>query len=198
MQETYKNYATEELVGMYQSSHNEAYLQEIMRRNEGLLHKWVNDYTNIPYHDEADLLEEATVALWRAVEGYDPARGVFFSTCLKGYVLQALNRLYNEATRQKRYTGSDLVSYEELEEINREGSVDFELLSDIAVQEFLGSLEGKVQLIAVSLIEGKTKGDIARGLGITPATFTYHLKRLQSLTIEYFGLGGSRSPVEAF
>lgn len=47
MQETYKNYETEELVRMYQNSHNEAYLQEIIRRNEGLHNKWVNDYVNI-------------------------------------------------------------------------------------------------------------------------------------------------------
>ena len=197
MQETYKNYATEELVGMYQSSHNEAYLQEIMRRNNGLLHKWVWDYRNIPYHDDEDLLQEGYIALCKAVEDYDPARGVVFSTCLKGYVLQGLNRLYNEATRQKRYTGSELVSYEELEEINREGSVDFELLSDIAVQEFLSSLDGKVQYIAINLLEGKSKGDIARSLGITNATLTYHIKRLQSITIEYFSLGGSKSLTEA-
>ena len=200
MQEYYKNYATEELVGMYQSSHNEAYLQEIIRRNNGLLHSWVRDYNNIPYHDEADLLGEATVALWRAVEDYDPNKGYAFSSCLKGYIKQRFNRLYNDATRKKRYAGAEPVSYEELEEIHREVSIDFELLSDLAVQEFINSLEedSTVQYIAISLLEGKNKKDIARSLGITPASTSYHVKKLQSLAIRYFGLVGSRSPVEAF
>ena len=127
------------------------------------------------------------IACWQAVEHFDPNKGYAFTSCLKGYIKQRFNRLYNEATRQKRYTGSDLVSYEELEEINREGSVEFELLNDMAVQEFLSSLEGKVQYIAIHLLDGDTKGDIARSLGITPASLTYHIKRLQQAYTTFFG-----------
>lgn len=187
MQETYKNYEIEELVAMYQSTQNEVYLQEIFRKNEGLLRMWVWDYRNIPQYDDEELLEEGYIACWQAVEHFDPAKGYAFTSCLKGYIKQRFNRLYNEATRQKRYTGSDPVSWEDLEEINKEGSVEFELLNDMAVQEFLSSLEGKVQYIAINLLEGKTKGDIAKGLGITPASLTYHIKRLQQAYIAFFG-----------
>lgn len=190
MQETHKRYSTEELVGMYKSSLNECYLQEIIRRNEGLLRMWVRDYSNIPYHDEEELLQEGYIALCKAVDNYSLERGSAFSTYLKTVVHQHYNLIYAEATRKKRYAGSPSVSYEEREEINREGSVEFDLLSDIAVRQFLSSLEGKVQYIAIKLLEGESKSSIARSLGITPASTTYHIKRLQSLTIEYFELRG--------
>ncbi len=187
MQENYKNFDTEELVVMYQSSHNESYLQEIIRRNNGLLHKWVYDYRNIPTYDDADLLEEGYIACWKAVEHFDPDKGYTFTSCLKGYIRQRFNRLYNEATRKKRYTGSEPVSWEDLEEINKEYSVEFDLLNDLEVREFINSLEGKVQYIAIKLLQGYSKGDIARALGITGASLTYHIKRLQQAYLAYRG-----------
>lgn len=193
MQDIYKSYETEELVAMYQSTQKEDYLQEIMSRNSGLFHNWVWQYRNIPNHDADDLLEEMYIACWKAVEGYDPARGVTFTTCLKGYVVQRLNRLYNEATRQKRYTGTELASYEELTEINKDGvsgrsfSVECKELSEIEVREFLESMSGTVKEIAVMLYGGMTKGEVAKALGVTPATTSYHIKRLQQAYIAYFG-----------
>lgn len=187
MQETYKRYSTEKLVDMYQSTQNEVYLQEIFRKNEGLLRMWVWDYRNIPHYDEADLLEEGYLACWQAVEHFDPNKGYTFTSCLKGYIKQRFNRLYNEATRQKRYTGSELVSYEDLEEINKEYSIEVDTLSDIAVKDFINSLDDKLQYIAIRLLDGCSKGDIARGLGITPASTTYHIKRLQQAYIAFFG-----------
>lgn len=191
LQEIYKNYETEELVAIYQSTHKEDMLQEIIRRNNGLLHKWVWDYRNIPYHSEEDLLEEATIALWQAVEHFEIDREYNFSSCLKGYIKQRFNRLYNEATRKKRYTGQEPTSWEELEEINKEKSVEFELLSDLSVKEFINALEGKVQEIAVLLFYGYSKSDVAMIFDIKPASVTYHCKRLERLAIEYFSMGGS-------
>lgn len=197
MQETYMNFATEELVGMYQSSHNEDYLQEIMRRNRGLLHKWAYSYNNIPYLDEEDLLEEGYIACWKAVSKYNIERSVTFSTFLKVTVHQHYNRLYNEVTRKKRFAGAEPISYEALEDIHKESYIEFELLSDLEVREFISSLDGKVQYIATMLLDGYTKGDIARALGITPASTTYHIKRLEKLVIEHFRLGDSHSLSEA-
>lgn len=197
MQEIYKSYETAELVVMYQSSHNENYLQEIIRRNSGLLHKWVWDYRNIPYHDEDDLLQEGYIALCRAVDSYSLERGVAFSTYLKTVVHQHYNRIYTEATRQKRFTGVSTTSWEELVEIHKESSIEFDLLSDMEVMEFINSLDGKVQYIAIRLLQGYSKGDIARALGITPASTSYHIKRLESKAIEYFSVKASRTLSEA-
>jgi len=193
MQDIYKRYETEELVAMYQSSKKDELLQEIFNRNTGLFHYWAYQYKNIPNYDMEDLTEEITIACWKAVEGYDPAKGFTFTTCLKGYVLQRLKRLYNEATRQKRYAGTDNASYEELVEINKDGvsgkafSIEFEELSQIEVEEFLESIGGTIKAVAVMLYKGMTKGEVAKALGVTPATTSYHIKRLQQACRAYFG-----------
>lgn len=188
MQETYKNYATEELVVMYQSSHNESYLQEIIRRNKGLLHKWVQSYSNIPFYDMEDLLEEGYVALWKAVEHFETDRGYTFSSCLKGYIKQCFNHLYTEVTRKKRYTGSTAVSWEELIEINRETSIEDNYLEYIELEELLGSLDGKLKTIAIYLYNGYSKFEISKLLGITPATTSYYIKRLRSFVTKHYAV----------
>lgn len=198
MQEKYRNHETEQLVLLYQNTHSEDTLAEIMRRNNGLLHMWVRDYSNIPYYSEEDLLEEGYIALWRAVDNYSLGRGVTFSTYLKTVVKQHFNRIYTEATRQKRFKGAEPTSWEELEEIHKEKAIDFELLSDLTVQEFIASLDGKVQEIAISLFSGYSKSDIARRLKIKPASVTYHCRRLESLAIKYFDLRGSERLIQAF
>lgn len=196
MQEQYRRYKTEELVEMYQSSHQEDILAEIMRRNKGLFYKWGQEYCLVGY-DMEDKLSEAYIAMLRAIDTYNEAEGVMFSSYLKTCVKQAYNRIYKSQHRQKRHTEQEPLSWEGLEEIHKEKAIEFELLSDMEVQEFLSSLEGKVQYIAISLLEGKAKSDIAISLGITPASTTYHIKRLRSLAIDYFGLRGSERLMEA-
>lgn len=186
LQENYKNYETEQLVLLYQKTHTDDALAEIIRRNAGLLHKWVQDYRNIPFYNDEDLMEEAKISCWKAVENYDPAREFTFTSCLRGYVQQCFNRLYYEVTRKKRYTGVEPASFEELEEINKEKSIDFEIFSDLEVREFLESLEGKVQEIAIHLLQGYTKSEIARHFNIKPASVTYHCRRLEALAVNYF------------
>lgn len=184
MQEINKSFKTEELVVWYQSTQNEDYFREIICRNDGLLHKWAWEYINIPAHDIEDLLEEGYIACWQAVKGYNIERGVCFSTFLKVTVRQHYNRLYKEATRQKRFTGSAPTSWEELEEINQEGAFTDDY-TDIEVSEFLERLEGTTKKVADMLFTGVSKGDIAKALNITPASTSYHVKRLQQAYISY-------------
>ncbi len=184
MKEMYRSYNTEDLVVMYQNTQKEDCLEEIIRRNKGLLTMWAKSYSNIPCHDMEDLLEEGYIACWQAVSNYNPAKGVVFTTLLKVYVKQRLNRLYNEATRKKRYTGADPVSWEELEEIHREGSF-IDDGSSIEVNDFMRNLEGTVKSVADMLYSGMTKGEVAKSLGVTPATTNYHLKKLQRAYIAY-------------
>ena len=78
MQET-----TEVLVVQYQNTNNEVYLEEIIRRNKGLIIKWANSYLNIPHSELEDLIAEAYIALLKAVKNFDIAKGYNFTTCLK-------------------------------------------------------------------------------------------------------------------
>lgn len=182
-----KGLDTEKIIVMYQNTHNEEYLQEILKRNEGLIHQWAFDYRNIPSYGREDLEAEANIALWRAVESFDPSRGMKFTSCLKGWIKQAYNRIYNEATRAKRYDGSEPASYEELEEINLE-KFTVDDYTEAEIREFIDSLAGTTQTVAVLLLEGFSKSEVARELKITPASTTYHVKRLLKSYLAFEGV----------
>lgn len=197
MKQDFSNYGNEELVLEYQTTQDEAVLQEILIRNKGLLHMWVYLYRNIPYVEEEDLLEEAYIACWRAVKSYDPQRGTSFTTILRAAVTQQLNRLYNEATRKKRCASSPPLSYEKLIEINRDGgseldnyfTVEAPDLSDIEIREFLTGIGGTTKKVAIRLLRGYSKVEIARELKYTPATISYHVGRLKKAFTAFYAEG---------
>lgn len=76
-------------------------LNQLIREHEGLVHsalKGVYRY-GVPY---ADLVQEGRIAVWQAVEGYDPDRGCAFST----YATVAIqHRLYTYIRRLTRPQG---------------------------------------------------------------------------------------------
>lgn len=115
----------EELIKAYKESRDESYLKELIEANKGLINLLVSPYlTSIPNSELEDLTSESYIPMLRAIEDYDPEQGVAFSTLLKVYVRQHLNRLYNEATRQKRFTGTTPDSLDRLSEINKEGGTE--------------------------------------------------------------------------
>ena len=184
MQEKYRVFTSKEIVAMYQATQDEAALQELMARNSGLIYMWIMKYRNIPHTDPEDLQEEAYIALWRAAKAYDPSKGTTFTTLLKAYVQRAFKLLYAEARRQKRYSGKEDTSYEALEEINREKAF-FDDYSGLELREFVNTLTGTGKVVATLILEGCTNGEIARALKLTPATVSYHFKRIQKAYISY-------------
>lgn len=76
-------------------------LNDLIRQHEGLVHsvlKGIYRY-GVPY---ADLVQEGRIALWQAVQGYDPDRGCAFST----YATVAIQRrLYTYIRRMTRPQG---------------------------------------------------------------------------------------------
>lgn len=99
-------------------------------------------------------------ALWRAAGNFDSSKGYTFSNWLKVHFKQALNRLYNEAKRKKRYCGSELTSFEELAEINKERATEDDR-SYLYLEEFLSTLTGNTLKVTQLLIDGFSKGDVA-------------------------------------
>lgn len=180
----------EELVVLYRQSGDEAYLQELIHQNKGLLNILVSGYvSSIPNAEQEDLVSEAYIPMLRAIEDFDESLGLTFSNLLKVYVRQHLNRLYNEATRKKRYTGSTPVSYEGLVEINKECgevtdrafTVECEDISSIEFFDLVASLNlNEKERIAVEvLMAGGTKGEVAKALRCTPATANYYFKSIR-------------------
>lgn len=182
--------SNEALVKGYKESRNEGYLAELIRKNTPLLRMLVDPYlATIPNSEYEDLIAESYIPLVRAVEDFDEARGLAYITLLKVYVRQHLNRLYNEATRKKRYTGSTPISYEALTEINKEGgcemdsyfTVECEDVRAFEFQELLKSLHlnEKEQVVVNVLMDGGTKGEVAKALNVTPATANYYFKSIK-------------------
>lgn len=96
----------EELVKLYRDSRDEAYLAELISQNTGLINILVSSYLDtIPNAELEDLVSESYIPMLKAIEDFDEEQGFSFSTLLKAYVRQHLNRLYNEATRKKAFHG---------------------------------------------------------------------------------------------
>ncbi len=180
----------EELVVLYRESRDERYLEELITQNTGLINILVSSYlSSIPNAEREDLVSESYIPMLRAIEDFDPSMDLKFSNLLKVYVRQHLNRLYNEATRQKRYTGSTPVSYESLVEINREGGTELDSsftveLEDISSVEFWDllrslNLNDKEQVAVNVLMAGGSKGEVAKALKCTPATANYYFKSIR-------------------
>ena len=180
----------EELVVAYRTTRNERYLEELINQNKGLMYMIVEPFVHsIPNSELEDLTSEAYIPMLNAIEDFDEERGLTFSNLLKVYVRQHLSRLYNEATRQKRYNGSTSMSYESLAEINREGGSegdtyftveceDFNSVEFMALISSLG-LNEKDQVAVKVLMAGGTKGEVAKALRCTPATANYYFKQLR-------------------
>lgn len=180
----------EELVVAYRTNRNEQYLEELINQNKGLMYMIVEPFVHsIPNSELEDLTSEAYIPMLNAIEDFDEERGLTFSNLLKVYVRQHLSRLYNEATRQKRYNGSTSMSYESLAEINREGGSegdsfftveceDFNSVEFMALISSLG-LNEKEQVAVNVLMAGGTKGEVAKALRCTPATANYYFKQLR-------------------
>ena len=127
----------EELIKAYKESRDESYLKELIEANKGLINLLVSPYlTSIPNSELEDLTSESYIPMLRAIEDYDPEQGVVFSTLLKVYVRQHLNRLYNEATRQKRFTGTTPDSLDRLSEINKEGGTETDSTFEVECKDF--------------------------------------------------------------
>lgn len=189
--------SNEALVVKYRETRDEQYLAELMTQNKGLLNLLVGSYVDsIPNAEYEDLLSESTFPMLRAIEDFNEDLGLTFANLLKVYVRQHMNRLYNEATRQKRYNGSTPVSYEGLTEINKEGgdeaessfSVECKDISAVEFKELLNSLDlnEKEQVAVAILMAGGTKGEVAKALKCTPATANYYFKRLKT---KFIGAG---------
>lgn len=177
---TLKDRTNEDLVIEDQTTHNEDLFRALLEKNTGLLHIIVMDY-RIPKYEIEDLLSESYIALIKAVDNFDPTRGVTFTTALKVFVRQHLNRLYNEVTCQKRYNGMDPASYEELVEIHKDDvrGLDCDRFTQIEVDEYLEGLEAKDRYMVTLLLMGYSLSDCAKAFHVANSSITWRIKRIR-------------------
>lgn len=182
--------SNEELVAIYRDTRDERYLGELIDQNRGLMYMLVDPFVkSIPKAEYEDLTQEAYIAMMKAIDDFEEERGLTFANLLKVYVRQHLSRLYNAETRQKRFNGSNPDSYERLAEINREGgsegdsyfSVECEDFNSVEFAQLLSQMDlNEKEWVAVNvLMEGGTKGEVAKALKCTPATANYYFKQIR-------------------
>lgn len=183
----FKGFSNEELVVMYRESKDEMVLQELISKNTGLLNLIANSYvSSIPHSELEDLVSESYLAMLDAIKDFDVDKGFNFSTLLKTYVRQRLNKIYYTETRKKRFTGSIPCSYEGLVEINKDGdtsssfTVECEDIGSVEFDNLLSSMDfnEKEQIVVNILMSGGSKGDVAKYLSIAPASVTYYIRRI--------------------
>lgn len=182
--------SNEALVKLYKESKNEKYLEALINQNKPLMRILIDPYLgSIPNSEYEDLFSECWIPILNAIEDFDESKGLAFITLLKAYVRQKLNRVYTEATRKKRYNGSTAVSYEALTEINKEGGCEMDTYFEITCEEVTSfefadllrslNLNEKEQIAVTVLMDGGTKGEVARALNCTPATANYYFKSIK-------------------
>ncbi len=181
-----KGLTNEELVVAYQNTDQDEYFNELFKKNEGLIYIISKDFLNIPHSEIEDLVAEASIEMINAVRKFDVTKGVKFTTFLKRCITQRFQTLYAHETRVKRGSGEKPVSYEELLEVNRDGvisefTVNCDDFDSFAVMDLIKSsgLNEKEQVIVELLLEGEQKQDIAKNLGVTSATISWHINNLR-------------------
>ena len=82
-----KGFTNEMLVKNYKESRDEIYLAELIKQNTPLLRILVTPYlSSIPHSEYEDLIAESYMPMLKAIDDFDEARGLAFTTLLKAYV----------------------------------------------------------------------------------------------------------------
>ena len=178
-----------DLVIIYRNTGEEKYFNELLEKVKRLVFVIVREYEkSIPNSEMEDIVSEGYLVLCKVVEDYDQYRGQMFSTLLKTYIKHHLNRIYDEATRQKRFNGVAPDSYDRITDICKDGEIEDRTFTvecadfdSVEFSEFLGSIKltDSERVIVNVIMGGGTKGDCGRVLNIKPASVTYYLKQLR-------------------
>ena len=177
----YTGKTNEELVNLYKSGEAGAF-EELMKNTEKLRFSLAQSYLNIPGSELEDLVSEG------AIKNFDAEKyATTFSTFLYSAISRRYNTLFKKATSAKRSPNGFVESYDQMNSNseyeedgnslgNSEFSVECEDYSMIEVRSLLESLKlsDRERLVVNLLMDGNSKPDIARRLGVkTPSVHKY-------------------------
>lgn len=187
----YKGLKDEELVEMYKSGDERAF-EALLKSTEKIRYSIAKSYLNIPGSEIEDLMSEGAMEMLKAIWKYDSTKyKASFKSFLHTAISQHYNDLFKAAVSVKRSPKGFVESFEqmnsnsEFEEEgdtlgNREFSVECEDYSMVEIRMLMDSLNlsAKERVVINLLMDGNTKPDIARRLGVsTPSVHTY-IKRI--------------------
>ena len=192
MKKNYNDYAVDELVAQYKQNRSENIFTEILKKTKGLIYGFARSYSrSIIGAEMEDLISEGDLVLWDAIQTFDDTRDCSFTTYLCGCLKRNYNTLFSMSNCQKRNPGCFVQSYEQVnsnseyeEDEDSAGSsafsVECEDYSMVEIRMLMDSLNlsAKERVVINLLMDGNTKPDIARRLGVsTPSVHTY-IKRI--------------------
>lgn len=162
-------------------------------------------FPNASDTDREDLESAGLLGLWKATGGYDPARGVKFSTLAARYILTEMQKTRRMLERQRRFSplsleapASESVSRPLVDLLpdDEPGPESLALSGDRrrrlwAAVETLP--EEDQQLIRLYYIEGLTIQDIAKGTGENRSSLHRRLQRVAHSLRPLMRLPGARS-----
>lgn len=182
-----KNLDIYQLIEEYNSTLDEVYIEEIIKRNLGIIILTAKSYLNIPYSELDDLISEGYIVLLQAVQNYDKKYNCKFNTFLKRCLSRHYNTLYNKTQYKKRKITQRVLSYDELIENNVDIDTSYnENYGYIHLEITLNSIKLKDQQKAIisCIKEGYSYSETAEILSISPATVNFHIKSIRKIFIE--------------
>jgi RNA polymerase sigma factor (sigma-70 family) len=160
-------------------------LEQLMRQHDRLVHYILRQQSSGPLGYE-ELLQAGRIGLWRAIEGFDPERGIAFSTyasvAIARHIWQAVARAQQEA-RRGDVRGK---SWKEAAPPSRLAPDPLKYLLAqevrVALYALLEHLPNRQRWIVCSYygLEGQvpyTQAQLAAELGCTRQAVSYHLHR---------------------
>lgn len=187
----FKGLKDEELVELYKGGNEEAF-EALLKSTEKIRYSLAKKYLNIPGSELEDLMSEGSMEMIRAVWKYDRTK---YTASFKSFLYTDLTQYYNDlfkaAVSVKRSPNGFVESFEQLNSNseydeegdslgNREFSVECEDYSMVEIRMLMDSinLSAKERVVVNLLMDGNSKPDIAKHLGVkTPSVHTY-IKRI--------------------
>lgn len=173
----------EEFAEYYRETKDPRVISAVYVNLFGYLKKVSAKYFRLESQDKASFIVEE---IWKALNDYDPARGVPFASFLAAYVNRrcyAENKMRENLVRKINYDPEITCSLETvLETVEEESAEDFyasELIDYIKSANLNNNEMLYVKLIAEEP-HRMTDSEVARLMGVTPANINYIRKRLQT------------------
>lgn len=190
----YTGMKAEELVGLYKNGDERAF-EALMCSTEKLRAHLALKYLNIPGSELDDLLSEGAIAMMEAAKNFDESKGAAFTTFLYKHISRRYDKLYSQASAKKRNVNVEVKVHSYIDNLDTDSTVSgdrdflrskdyFSVVCDefdmIEMRMLIDSLKlsEKERVVVNLLIEGCSKPDIAKHLGVKVPSVHSYIKRI--------------------